>query len=613
MRYEQNIYVQNDNSCVRNSDILNVNMSSDISTFITPKFNISGCTKISEEVITCTFSGTNYNDLVILSMNNCFSGNTSCFDSLIWYLEVNIDSSMIYSDIITTSNLTANTITQDQIDTSIITAFDALNYKYSYTGSSFSIQKPYGVENLEVLLCLDINPITGCTISGDCPMLCTILCGNVYQILNTGDTGVYIINTATTIDLIFEFTANTESFISNNSTFGYEIYKYDNNNHIFFDTPTYTSNEFEYTTFSASSAITQSIPINNLLIDGEYIIKGYNIYNYGTEFLNRLGVKGNTLNKNGDSYGLYKKSSDYYFLAIKEADKPIFSFNTVEYQSVGTIFGYSLFPDYSGQTDFIFNYGYYDSPIVTLNGLTLINHVEYELSSNTLTISGGTELDDIISVIIISNGNNTHGFTNDIIEVSSPIISGVTNNQGNNIVYFNTTESKYEIYTTLSSSVNDNIVITLNGLTLAPNIDYYKSITNQKRIILNGDLMIDDLINIYYNSGVEYVGDIFTNTPTISWVIANKPENINGLFTIEVSDIYDTNFNNILFSGETQYIENQTVYSSNILLSGLAGTKYIYRVKNQKNYTTIIGDTITTINYSEIIPIQIQSNAINSY
>ena len=875
MKYEQIIYIQNDSSCVRNSDIFNVNMSSDISTFVTPKYNISGATKINDEKQICVFSGTNYDNLVLSSMTNCFSGDTGCFDYLSWYLEINNDTLLVYSATVATSYSIYNSITQTQVDNAIIAGFNDLGYTYTYTGSSFTIQKPYGVENLEVLLCLDVNPITnipicpsgytlntggdkcvyitstaatylgsGSTISsgdlnnnygtsgarfyenindkqypiirtgdtspiyysnntevlysntitssfwgngsgftgrlnnigikgspdtewlgfsqcydfisgstyyiglaadnycrfkingelivnfdslyggnyylwhvfpfnfpsgkniiemegknagsnysfgfeiysassinqltgatdetsagiawstlgkiGDvfdigetiawscisgysidlcstgtpictkilydnkntcggltdnCDMLCTILCDNIYETLNTGDTGVYIINTATTIDLGFQFTANTDSFITNNSTFTYEIFKYNLNSNSFSNIPIYKSDEIEYSSFSGTSAFTQSIPVSGLSIDGDYIIKGYYIHNYGTEFLDMLDIKGNTLNKIGDSYGLYKKAFDYYFTAIKEADIPKFNISSVGYVSMGSLAGYSIFPDYAGQTAFTFTQGYSGSPIVSLNGLTLVNYLEYEIinSANTLTIIGGTEIDDVITIILVSNGADTPGFTNDLINITSPIISGTTNNQGINNVYYNTTEGKYEIYAKVTPNPNDNLIVTLNGLTLASNIDYYKSKTNSKRIILNGSITVGDILNIYYNSEVQYIGNIYTNVPTIYWGINNPPVNNDGLFTIEVADINDTTFSSILFSATTQYIKNQTSYSSQLILTGSAGTKYIYRIKNKKNYITIVGDILTTVNYSETIPIQIQSNEINSY
>jgi len=47
MRYQERIYIQNQNSAVRNKSISNVNMSSDLCVFSSPTFDISGATKIN--------------------------------------------------------------------------------------------------------------------------------------------------------------------------------------------------------------------------------------------------------------------------------------------------------------------------------------------------------------------------------------------------------------------------------------------------------------------------------------------------------------------------------------------------------------------------------------
>ena len=46
MRYQERIYIQNENSSVRNKDILNVSMSSDICVFEAPVFDVIGASKI---------------------------------------------------------------------------------------------------------------------------------------------------------------------------------------------------------------------------------------------------------------------------------------------------------------------------------------------------------------------------------------------------------------------------------------------------------------------------------------------------------------------------------------------------------------------------------------
>ena len=77
MRYQEPIYIQNENSAVRNKDILNVNMSSDMCVFEAPLFSVSGASKID-----CTGStGTTYvvttATTIPLAFN--FTGNVDTF------------------------------------------------------------------------------------------------------------------------------------------------------------------------------------------------------------------------------------------------------------------------------------------------------------------------------------------------------------------------------------------------------------------------------------------------------------------------------------------------------------------------------------------------------
>jgi hypothetical protein len=56
----------------------------------------------------------------------------------------------------------------------------------------------------------------------------------------------------------------------------------------------------------------------------------------------------------------------------------------------------------------------------------------------------------------------------------------------------------------------------LNGVTLA-NGDYYQSISNPKRIILEGDLLIEDIITIVYYPTTTVINGLITSNPIVSW------------------------------------------------------------------------------------------------
>jgi hypothetical protein len=87
----------------------------------------------------------------------------------------------------------------------------------------------------------------------------------------TGITSSYVISTGTTIPLTFVFTANTNSFTANTTSFKYEVYKFDSNLTAFTTIPVYKSNLLEYSGFSGTNSTYQTIPVNQLLLDGEYL------------------------------------------------------------------------------------------------------------------------------------------------------------------------------------------------------------------------------------------------------------------------------------------------------------------------------------------------------
>jgi hypothetical protein len=206
-------------------------------------------------------------------------------------------------------------------------------------------------------------------------------------------------------------------------------------------------------------------------------------------------------------------------------------------------------------------------------------------------------------------GNNLRG---EGIEIESPIVNGPTDGQGNEKVYYNTTTNKYEYYMDLLPVSGNDVVVTLTGMTLAGNIDYYLSITDTKRIIFNGDLLIGDVINVFYNTDVTNQGEIDYLSFTVSWSITTPPQTTDGLFTIEFSN--DVDFNNILTTSATsQYVVGQVGYSKEIGLSGSLGDIQYYRIKNEKKYISICGDELSSVAYSDTVDITIQTNAFNSY
>jgi len=497
----------------------------------------------------------------------------------------------------TISNLTGLTTTSD-LDR--FTIFTTKDFRYE-TNGNFPVEFQLG--DLSGYSCPSGYFLNTCGTGFTCSILiesgCTIPTGEYY-----------VINDETTIPFDFNFTGNVETFSANNATFNYEVYKFNANSQTFTLPPIYKSENFEYSGFSSTSAITQNIPVNSLGLDGQYLIKGYYKFNACTNFLNKLGKTVNTLSFiKGKEYDLYDEDLDFYFTAFKGADKPIILNNGTNSPSANKLFQQTILPE-DNQTNIIITNSYDGYFILTSNGIVLTPTLDFTFTGNVVTLITPATSGDVITVSYTTLGGETR-LMGDNIYITSPIVSGVTGNQGSGSTYFNTDEGKYEIYTSITPEDGGDILVMINGVVLATGIDFYQSISDSKRIILVGDLLIGDEIAIVYFPITNTVNGLLTNRPTISWEIETEPQLVNGLFTLEVST---GNTFTTLYSGMTQpYVVGQTGYYDRFIAQGEIGTILYYRVKNEKNYINLCGSVMNDIKYSDIIPITIQTNSINSY
>jgi len=467
--------------------------------------------------------------------------------------------------------------------------------------------------------------ISGC--SGTCTsdLLTTADVGFPY--INNASQGVYIvdggINTTASIPVTFNFTGNTSTFTANSASFKYKIYKYSTDSGLFVIPPVYESDLYSYSSLT-DNKLSLNIPLTNLSLDGDYLVKGYFDAPACTDFLSRLGKTIDTSDYiGGTSFQLYNSDLDYYFVAITKADTPQFSESQVSGTTQQSRYplnqevilvdeGTANFVD-NGYTrtgsTFTLSSTYVGDILVTLNGLSLAKNVDYTINETVLTFIGPIHIGDVITIVYTRNSTTT--LISDFISVNTTIVSGVTNGEGTNTYYYNTDTEKYEIYTQRRPISGSNFIVILNGITLASNIDYYQSTSNPKRIILIGEIMIGDIITIVYTPQANVMNGITQPINTINWFIANQQNSSDGSFYLQYSN--SEAFSSYVVSDTVAYQPYVTAYSGTLTLSGTVGTKWYYRVKNVKNYKSICGDAIQSTAYSEVIPVVIQSNSINSY
>lgn len=430
------------------------------------------------------------------------------------------------------------------------------------------------------------------------------------------DRSVYIVNKSSRTGYLFEFLVNNvnDVVIPKNLSYYGEIYKYDTNLSLFTKSVVNTIS-IEHSKLTGDTVNEVFIPLNEIG-EGEFIIKSYWDYNINTLMYKQLKKTKSSVDtyKRGELYGLYSPETDWYFISLFEADKPLFSNNFAPVPGGINNLSVSTTITTSGVTKYFYNN--LSEPIVSYNGSVLAKNIEY--SASTSGTSKYIELlfspldKQILTIAYVTDGS-TDDLLTDLYTVRGAIKSGSTGTQlSTDRVFYNTTQNKYEFYL-LSEPVTD-IVISINGSVLAKNIEYYRSSSNSRRIILEEILKSGDIIECFYTPKSAINGPISTNQPNISWFINNNPLSTNGRFIVEFADSTDKEFNTILYSGITNYIINQKTYNSVVsLTNAVAGDKFVYRVKNEKFYQPISGETIYSFRYSDVNEIEITSNNGNTY
>ena len=434
--------------------------------------------------------------------------------------------------------------------------------------------------------------------------------------IETGTTrtsnGVYLIDTQTSIPMLMTF-----SDVSNFSTYEMNInnsyYKFNEDESEFVSPSTFTTNFFNKTNLTGNN-ISYTLNLNNLELDSEYIIKTNIKYNPTTEYLKKLNSSVTySLSPKGDSYGIYNKENDFYIALISQAVIPIF--NLTDYNDqVGTLTNESFIVGVDVENTITLTQEPAGDVIVSLNGLTLSTLGDYSINNRVITIHGDLYENDIINVTYVVSGSG-NGLIIENILVDDDITSGTTDNEDTNLIYYNTDLSKYEVFTKSDPVNNNDAILTLNGITLAPYRDYTPSTSNPRKFILSGPVYssgdlsdgntgaLADIITITYNRNSTYVGTINTQVFTVEWSVNPAPTKANGVFNILVGT--DNTFTTVLFSDTVDYVVNTSSYSMNINVGDYVG-KAVYKVVNNKNFLIASGDIITSESTSEEISIEIK-------
>ena len=337
--------------------------------------------------------------------------------------------------------------------------------------------------------------------------------------------------------------------------------------------------------------------------DNEYIITPYDVF-YSKCVTNPFGRTGTTINTK--KYKTTDLDNDYGFVTLTNPPTPSLVYELNVSLSDIQFVNDSFNVDFDGVSSFQLS----DTPlgstaVVSVNGVTMSKE-DYLIEDNLLKVTGGylsstdtiqayysTSLEfggDIIPIMDLTKLENfkVTGFTNDFFSDS-------LNTSYENFVNYNSSNDRYEIFLKDNVDVTIEPVLSVNGIDLVYNVDFFKSNLVQNKLILGEglDLVVGDVVSIYYyNTGNSNPGDMGTlrsDLVPIKWSQNVKPSikrSSYGEYVIEVYNREDSNFNTIINSGTTMY--NSPISDYSLTIGPITTTNikdYVYRLKLDKYYT----------------------------
>jgi hypothetical protein len=444
------------------------------------------------------------------------------------------------------------------------------------------------------------------------PTLSVIPATKIYTGLTSGSTGIILINSGGIQPFTFSFTGNTSSFSGYNMDFKYSIYKYYENQDEFLKPQVYSSDLIPYLTFEPTMSFTADLDLTNYP-DGEYLIKGYYVYPYCTPSAKLLGLKTDTSNyiDSNLSYVEYNDLTDWYFAYITKSPKPIIIGGVSPSQTTGYLRVETL-PIVTSATTYFLTSIPSGEIQVNVNGVTLQPGTDYNFFYNNFTLSSTLKVTDILTVTYLYNSEGVQSNIETYV-VPSTIPSTTYPSLGEKLIY-NTNTNLYEYW--LGSNSSGNVNFSVNGVTLSQS-EYLVSSSDSRRIILYITPTVNQIFTILYVSLLPPILNVFGNPISVSFSVNPIPQKNNGYFDLEFYDYSDTSLSTILFSGTTNFLPNESLYSISTSVpttSGyVAGQKFWYRVKSVKNYELLNGDIITTSDYSDTFECLLNNNGIYNY
>lgn len=317
----------------------------------------------------------------------------------------------------------------------------------------------------------------------------------------------------------------------------------------------------------------------------------------------------------------YVHEFDYYFVSVGSPSIPSNIINIDPTVTTCSDFNFitESIPVTVGMTAFTTTYNPIGDIQIALRGLVLTPLLEYEQDTTFLTTLSKrfllkTDPLNYLDTLTVSYMTDSSG-ADTFYKCESYYVSSITQSGSFPPIAkftYNTGNTKYEYYLDSGITSVNNVNITVRGQVLSNGNDFTLSILDNRLIIFNvSPFMIGDEINACYvtQTTSEPVYQLDSNPYIFSWNINTPiPTFEVGRFYQEFTTPSDANFNSIVFSSITNYIDGSASFSKTIdFLSTplILGNTYRYRVTSEREYTTISNNVLIVKSYSDDILIKI--------
>lgn len=453
----------------------------------------------------------------------------------------------------------------------------------------------------------------------------------------SGCSAVYNLSETDSFDITFNITGNTE-YTGYTGSFCYHTFDLDQLNK---QLDYVTQNDSVLTDCFTFSTITGNTIVDTInkgqlpVKDAQYFLKDYSKFNT-RNCPTKLLI--NTFN-----LSTYLKedlfSEGWYFITVTNPDKPQLNRNSLSNLVNDSILKTENVFIEDGQTTIFKINGIplNNKMIVSVNGVQLTEGADWVSSTDNVGliefVSGYLDpQNDILTVTYLDLQKSTEDIFNlneDYLEMDAFIVSGITND----VVYsgasrpsvnYNTIKSRQELLTTQQIKSGSYVIFVINGVTMTENVDYYRSNSDDRRLIMDPKTIISvgDSISVFYltDSSSEYLdlGFFRTLKPTLNWYVPESYDQYlskNGKFLLQITTKGDDNFQSPIQQKLVDFTQRQSFYSQELdELPTNLGQNFLFRVYFFKNYPILFGNEITTRNVSDTGAFEVNINySKNSY